>query len=601
MPHGHLNNGNTNHEEPKNSRIKAFGRVAVVGACTALLLMAAGANAHAVESDDSTQKESGAPPPADWFLGVETTAQKGLAPPAGPALPALMAYLEENLKNIKIPAGFKINVYASGVHGARQVARGDKGTLFVGSFGVGAVHAITDHGGKKEVKPTLTELKMPTGIAFRDGALYAPDIDKILENENVEASLATVPLGPPRNGYLPPTSLSQVRRVNPDTGQAEMVALGVHNSVGGDIDPRTGECWLTETAREWVSDALPGDKLNHIAKIGAHYGDPYGHHHQDNIPDPRDAMDHRCSEFTPPALKLGAHVASLGMKFDTGTQFSEAYKNNIFVAQYGSWSRHPYQGANIVRVTTDPQGKKVRNEVSASGWITGEQRCTGRPADVVMAVDGPMLIAADSAGAVYRIGHAKQRSGHVMRYGLALMALFLTNTLAQPAVPPAVQAKAATCMACHDAGGISQTTGTPSLAGQPERFLQCQRVYFRSGIRPSAVLQPMAAGLSDHEGGGLFSYFSKQKPPTPDSAQAMQSALFEAGQRLALHNRCASCHKDDRAGAQATLRTANQRENFFLKRLKDFKAGTRTGGGVAAAACVVYPPATSNSRRSRTL
>ena len=78
-----------------------------------------------------------------------------------------------------------------------------------------------------------------------------------------------MPFGPPCNVCLPPTSLSQVRRVNPNTGEAEIVAIGVRNSVGGDIDPRTGDYWFTENARDWISDDMPSDKLNHIAKIGA--------------------------------------------------------------------------------------------------------------------------------------------------------------------------------------------------------------------------------------------------------------------------------------------------------------------------------------------
>ena len=141
----------------------------------------------------------------------------------------------------------------SGVNSARQMAWGDKGTLFVGSFGAGTVYAIVDNGGKKEVKPILKGMKMPTGVAFRDGALYVVDIDKILKYENAEANLDKmpepkvvyddmppyvphgwkylafdkdgwlyVPFGPPCNVCLPPTSLAQIRRVNPATGEAEL-------------------------------------------------------------------------------------------------------------------------------------------------------------------------------------------------------------------------------------------------------------------------------------------------------------------------------------------------------------------------------------------
>ncbi len=420
-------------ERTNTSTRKTFSRALIAGACLTLITLSA-AQAQAVKSYDSTTKDFWEHPPADWFLGDETVAQKGLAPPAGPALPASMADLEKSLAAVKLPPGFKISVYAQGVNSARQMAWGDKGTLFVGSFGVGTVYAITDNG--KTVKPILTGMKMPTGVAFRKGALYVADIDKILKYDNAEASLAKmpeakvvysdmpayiphgwkyltfdkegrlyVPFGPPCNICLPPTSLSQVRRVNPDTGEAELMAIGVRNSVGGDIDPRSGDYWFTENARDWVSDDLPSDKLNHVAKIGAHYGYPYCH--QGDMLDPKYGVGRKCSEFTPPALKLGAHVAPLGMKFYTGNQFPADYANNILIAEHGSWNRHKYQGARIMRVTTDPDGKNIKEQVFASGWLTGEQSYSGRPADILQAADGSILVADDWAGAIYRISYSK--------------------------------------------------------------------------------------------------------------------------------------------------------------------------------------------------
>ena len=409
-------------------------RAVISGAFAAALLLMSAAHAQDIKSYDSTKKDFWEHPPADWFLGDETAAQKGLAPPAGPALPASMAELEKNLSAIKLPPGFKISVFAQGVNSARQMAWGDKGTLFVGSFGVGTVYAITGDG--KTVKPIITGLKMPTGIAFRDGALFVADIDRILKYENAEASLEKmpegkvvysdmpayaahgwkyltfdkagwlyVPFGPPCNECLPPTSLSQVRRVNPNTGEAELIAIGVRNSVGGDIDPRTGEYWFTENARDWISDDLPSDKLNHVQKIGAHYGYPYCH--QGDLLDTKYGVGHKCSEFTPPALNLGPHVAPLGMKFYTGKQFPAEYANNIFIAEHGSWNRHKYLGGRIMRVIADAQGKNIKQEVFATGWITGDQSYSGRPADILLSPDGSMLIADDWAGAVYRISYSK--------------------------------------------------------------------------------------------------------------------------------------------------------------------------------------------------
>src|SRR6187397_3473305 len=152
-------------------------------ALAAILVVAgagqAGAQQKPLKKYESGTKEFWTNPPPDWFLGDETEAQKGQAPPSGPPNGASDAELAKLIPKIKMPAGFKIEVYASNVLAARQMAWGDKGTLFVGSFGLGNVYAIKDSGGKKEVKTVLKGGKMPTGIAFRDGALYVVAINKL--------------------------------------------------------------------------------------------------------------------------------------------------------------------------------------------------------------------------------------------------------------------------------------------------------------------------------------------------------------------------------------------------------------------------------------
>jgi glucose/arabinose dehydrogenase len=214
-----------------------------------------------------------------------------------------------------------------------------------------------------------------------------------------------LPFGPPFNIGIPPASVSQIRHVDSKTGPAGIVALGVRNSVGGDIDPRSGDYWFTENARDWLRDDTPSDKLNHVSRLGEHFGYPYCH--QGNIPDSKFAMGHKCSEFTPPVVNLGAHVAPLGMKFYTGSQFPVEYKDNIFVAEHGSWNRQKYQGGGIERVIVDADGKDAKQEVFADGWIVGDHDYSGRPNDILQAPDGSLLVADDSAGAIYRISYAK--------------------------------------------------------------------------------------------------------------------------------------------------------------------------------------------------
>src|ERR1700742_410321 len=401
-----------------------FNRSVFALAAIAMIAGAGQASAEdkALHSYQSGNKEFWTHPPDDWFLGDETEAQKGQAPPSGPPTGASDAELAKLIPKIKLPAGFKIEVYASGVLAARQMAWGDKGTLFVGSFGLGNVYAIKDNGGKKQVKTILKGLNMPTGLAFRDGALYVIAVDKLIRYDNAETNLDNlgqgkvvyddmpsyaahgwkyiavdkdgwfyIPFGPPFNVGIPPTSVSQIRRVDPKTG---------------DADPRTGKYWFTENARDWISDDKPSDKLNMINKIGEHFGYPYCH--EGTMPDDKFAMGHKCSEFTPPVLNLGAHVAPLGMKFYTGSQFPADYKNSILIAEHGSWNRHKYQGARIVRVTADPDGKNAKQTVFADGWIEGDQGYLGRPDDIILDKDGSILVADDWAGAIYRISYQKK-------------------------------------------------------------------------------------------------------------------------------------------------------------------------------------------------
>jgi glucose/arabinose dehydrogenase len=424
---------------------KYKARAATIVAATAAVVVAgslfvSGARTEDLKHYDSSTKNFWLHPPDDWFMGDETQEQKGTH--VANTLPPPTGFTEDEIKatlaQIKLPPGFKIELWATGLAAPRQMAWGDKGTLFVGSwFGTGgAVYAVTDQGGKRTVKTVIKGMRVPTGVAFRDGALYVADVDKIYKYDNAEANLDNmpepkvvyddlppyiphgwkylafdkegwlyVPIGPPCNECLPPTSTSQIRRVNPANGAAEIVALGVRNSVGGDVDPRSGDYWFGENARDWLGEDLPNDKLNHITRIGQNFGYPYCH--QGDTPDPKLAMGHKCSEFSPPVALLGPHVAPLGMKFYTGDQFPADYKNNIILTEHGSWNRHKFLGARVMRITVDPDGKNAGQTELASGWIGADGKYRGRPNDVLQAKDGSLLVSDDFANAIYRISYAK--------------------------------------------------------------------------------------------------------------------------------------------------------------------------------------------------
>ena len=176
-----------------------------------------------------------------------------------------------------------------------------------------------------------------------------------------------------------------------------------------------------------------------------------------------------------------------------------------------------------------------------------------------------------------------------MRNLLICTLLCIASGLAGAADRAAGAAKAAACVACHGTGGVSQMVDTPSLAGQPDGFLQWQLVYFRGGRRKNPVMQPMAADLSDDDIRNLAAHFASLPPPQAGNQGAADPELFASGRKIAQQHRCAACHQESYAGAQAAARTAQQREDYLLKALRDFKSGARIGNGVASMGDAVYP------------
>jgi glucose/arabinose dehydrogenase len=341
-----------------------------------------------------------------------------------------------SLDRIVLPSGFRIAEYAR-VPNARALALGAHGTVFVGSMSAGAVYALTPTADGKRaaaVRIIAQGLQRPVGVAFRDGALYVSAVDRILRFDDVEKHLqipqppkvvvATLPkdaahgwrfiaFGPDGKLYVPigaPCNIcdkpgyARITRMNADGSGVEDVALGVRNTVGFDWQPGTRALWFTDNGRDWLGDDAPSDELNRVGRLGEHFGFPYCH--QGDLPDPEFGKGHACGDFTPPALKLGAHVAALGMRFYTGTQFPAPYRNSIFIAEHGSWNRSRKDGYRIVNVRVD--GTRVQSSsIFASGWLQADQKVRGRPVDVLVMGDGALLVSDDLAGVVYRISYIK--------------------------------------------------------------------------------------------------------------------------------------------------------------------------------------------------
>jgi glucose/arabinose dehydrogenase len=344
-----------------------------------------------------------------------------------------------NLSFVKLPKGFYISSFADDVKGARSLVLSPNGTLFVGTRDAGNVYALVDTNkdGKADKKYMIAhDLNMPNGVAFRDGALYVAEVSKIWRYDNIEAQLDHPPkpvlirgdfptethhgwkfirFGPDGKLYVPvgaPCNICEsederfasIMRMNPDGSDLEVFARGIRNSVGFDWHPVSKELWFTDNGRDMLGDDTPSCELNRAPQKDLHFGYPYCH--SGDIADPEFGKKHSCSEFVPPAQKLGAHVAPLGLRFYTGAMFPAEYKNQIFVAKHGSWNRSKKSGYVVSLVKLDANGKAISDTPFASGWLNeASQEVSGRPVDVLVMPDGALLVSDDEANRIYRIGY----------------------------------------------------------------------------------------------------------------------------------------------------------------------------------------------------
>lgn len=340
-----------------------------------------------------------------------------------------------DIDDIELPPGFSIEVYAD-VPNARSLALGDDGVVFVSNRRASSVYAVVPQG---DARPRLIELatglSSPNGIAFHAGDLYVAEISRILRFKDISSRLSDRPVpevlaielpsephhgwryigfGPDGKLYVSvgaPCNIcdrgdegfAQIVRMNPDGSEREAYALGVRNSVGFAWHPETDELWFTENGRDMLGDDEPADELNHAPEPGMHFGYPYCH--AGDIPDPEFGEGVDCDEYTPPAQKLGPHVAALGLRFYTGDMFPPEYHGQIFIAEHGSWNRSKKIGYGISLVRLD-DGAPSEYENFAEGWLQGKE-VLGRPVDLLVLEDGSMLVSDDYADKIYRISYNK--------------------------------------------------------------------------------------------------------------------------------------------------------------------------------------------------
>ena len=362
--------------------------------------------------------------------------------------------LRKILKEIELPDGFKIDLYAI-VPDARHIAVGPQGVVtFVGTRKTD-VWAVTDRDKDRiadEVKnfaPSLA-FTIPNGPCFSpDGMLYIAEQNRVLvfpaaeffyegpdvaafnvvkegelippEEESFNHTARVCKVGPDGKIYIslgqpfnvaPAEKLDLYRehgiggiiRINQDGTGREVYTYGVRNSVGHDFHPATGELWWTDNQVDGMGDDIPPGEINHQTAAGQHFGHPwYGggdvrtnEYEGEEVP----------VEVVMPAVETVAHAADLGMDFYEGDMFPPKYKNAIFSAQHGSWNRTEPVGARVMVTFIDEEGNAT-TEPFAEGWLNENGEYLGRPVDVAELPDGSILVSDDLAGALYRISYGE--------------------------------------------------------------------------------------------------------------------------------------------------------------------------------------------------
>ncbi len=375
-----------------------------------------------------------APPPA-WQQGRSADqASSPLAPLAGKLTNTAAADIPIN--KLVLPRGFKAEIWATGMPGARAMARGANGKIYIGTRGIGRVYELSDSGSARTSRVVIDKLNQPSGVEFRNGALYVMAVDKVLRFDGIDGNPTVAPVdmtaafnlpkeqhhnwkyirfGPDDKLYVPfgapcniceqPAEYAQIRRYNADGSGMEVLARGVRNSVGFDFHPVTKELWFTNHGRDWMGDDSPPDTLHRLGATGQNFGFPYCH--AGTVADKDIKKADPCNGVTPPVALMGPHAAVMGVHFYTGSMFPAEYKNAMLVARKGSWNRTQKSGYDVVMVRANPDGTGAQVTPFITGFLdAATQGFWGRPTYMMQLPDGSLLLSDEQAGAIYRISYA---------------------------------------------------------------------------------------------------------------------------------------------------------------------------------------------------
>ena len=357
-------------------------------------------------------------------------------------LTALVAEAKDPLplEQLRLPPGFSIDVLIDDVPNARQLALGEDGTLFIGTRRAGKVYAVANAlSAPAPARVIADDLRMPSGVAVHDGALYVGAVSRIFRYPAIERWLAAnesgrptaetitdalpeeghhgwkylkfspagvlyVPVGAPCNICLSKDPrFAALLTMDTTTGQTALFAEGIRNTVGFAWHPQTQQLWFTDNGRDMLGDDVPPEEVNVATAPGQHFGYPF--EHAGYLPDPKFAKQRAKAigerPLEAPRVNIQAHSAALGVDFYAADQFPAEYEHALFIAEHGSWNRSSKVGYRV-SVVTDTTADEPTYTPFIEGWLQGEQDW-GRPNDVLVTPAGNLLISDDKAGVVYRV------------------------------------------------------------------------------------------------------------------------------------------------------------------------------------------------------
>lgn len=347
------------------------------------------------------------------------------------------ASVQDVLKQLQVPSGFKVSVFADNLANVRSLALAENGVVFAGSGQEGKVYAVQDSNGDGVADKRYViarDLYMPNGVAYKNGALYVAEVNRIIRFDRILDKLDQSPkpaivndqfpsdkhhgwkylrfgpddrlytaVGAPCNVCKPEKPIyAALVSLKTDGSDMQIIGKGIRSVVGLDWQPGSGQLFFTDNGRDYLGDDSPADELNQWHSVNDHFGFPYCH--GGDTPDPQFSSEGACKDFVPPVWQFKAHVAPLGLRFYQGQQFPAEYKNQLFVAQHGSWNRSVPQGYQISLVKFK-KDKPSSEQVFINGWLTSDGKVLGRPVDILEMTGGSLLISDDQLGVIYRVSY----------------------------------------------------------------------------------------------------------------------------------------------------------------------------------------------------